>query len=281
MLELYFNKLKLYNRQGTFKYYKATLKPIISFIYSQKINNFNDIKTNIINDYVNSRLNIVKNSTLNKEIKALETTINFLIKNEYLEKINFKFKKLPTTKTKIESINKEDIQKIINYLKSNCSITSQLIFMLMLTTGIRTNELCHIETHNISIEKKSIQLTFTKNKQPRMIYLLDKIVELIKKIYNTNNKYLFQNPNKECFTQNQIILLFKRIKHKLNIDVLSPHKVRHFYATNIYNKTKNINLVKELLGHQTIEITKIYLDINETEIQKSNELYNPLKDYIY
>lgn len=74
-------------------------------------------------------------------------------------------------------------------------------------------------------------------------------------------------------------MLFKRLKRDLDIEVLSPHKVRHFYATNIYNKSKDIYLVSQLLGHTNINTTQIYLDIDNEEHQEKNNYFNPINDF--
>lgn len=96
----------------------------------------------------------------------------------------------------------------------------------------------------------------------------------------SNNKYLFlEEDNKTQLTYNALKCFFKRLKRDLDIDVLSPHKVRHFYATNIYNKSKDIYLVSQLLGHTNINTTQIYLDIDNEEHQEKNNYFNPINDF--
>ncbi len=55
------------------------------------------------------------------------------------------------------------------------------------------------------------------------------------------------------------------LKQSCKIDILSPHKLRHYYATSVYNKSLDICLVKELLGHKSITMTQIYLDIDHKD----------------
>ena len=63
-------------------------------------------------------------------------------------------------------------------------------------------------------------------------------------------------------TANALRCFFKDIKKELKIDVLSPHKLRHFYATIIYNNSLDIYLTSNLLGHSDVKMTQIYLDID-------------------
>jgi len=77
-------------------------------------------------------------------------------------------------------------------------------------------------------------------------------------------------------TANSLRCFFKHIKKELDIDVLSPHKLRHYYATTIYTNSLDIYLTSTLLGHSDIKMTQIYLDINNDNNQEKNQLYNPI-----
>lgn len=55
--------------------------------------------------------------------------------------------------------------------------------------------------------------------------------------------------------------------------------MRHLYAIVLYDNIVPLSVIQKLLGHQSLEITKIYLDIEEEKIQTSNALYNPIVTY--
>lgn len=276
LLKLFFNKLKLNNRPGTINSYKSTLKPILKFLDQNKIIYINQVTSDVINQYVTIRFNKVKNITINKEVKSLQTMANFAFENEYIDKIPFKYKKLKETKPHIDKIEEKDIKKILIYFKS-CKRDKKYIlaFMLILTTGIRTTELINIKNGNIDIKNKIIKLDFTKNGKERKIYIVDELIELLKQIKN-NNLYLFNDEENNQMTANNIRKFFQHIKKQLSIDVLSPHKLRHYYATTIYNNSLDIYLTCNLLGHSDVKMTQIYLDIDEKDNQNKNQLYNPL-----
>ena len=102
------------------------------------------------------------------------------------------------------------------------------------------------------------------------------VVRINKKI----NLYLFNDHNNQQLTSNALRCFFKHLKKDLEIETLSPHKLRHYYATNLYNKSLDIYLVSNLLGHTNIQTTQIYLDIDNKEHQIKNEFYNPLNDLL-
>ena len=271
---IFFNKLKIHNRPGTYHYYKSALKPILKYINISNINSTQLIDKNVINKYMMSRIGTVKNTTINKEIKALSTMLNYLHEQELISNINFKYKPLPQEEPNVKNINSKDIEKILNYFKtSKTSDINKLAFMLILTTGIRTNELLNIKNSNIDLINKKIYLDFTKTHKPRYIYIVEEIEPLLKKC-KTSDIYLF---NISC---NRLRLFFKKIKKCLNIEVLSPHKLRHYYRTYIYNKSLDIYMVSKLLGHQEIKTTQIYLSIDSKHNQEMNNKYNPIKELL-
>lgn len=272
--QIFFNKLKLHNRPGTINYYAAALKPVLKKLQLLRIENTNQINNNFIDKYVNARINTVKNTTINKEIKALKTMMSYLLEQELISSINFNYKPLPQEQVHIKDIDKNDIIKILNYFNnSKVSDVYKLAFMLILTTGIRTSELLNIKNSNIDLINNKIYLDFTKSHRPRYIYIVENVKELLKK-QMTSDIYLFS------ISVNALRLFFKKIKKRLNINVLSPHKLRHYYATTIYNKSLDIYMVSKLLGHQEIKTTQIYLSINSKAEQEANSLYNPIKDLL-
>lgn len=277
--DFFINHLKIHNRAGTLSAYKSTLKSILNYLKKRNIVTTAQITTQIINEYVLSRRPLVKPITINKEIKSLQIMIRLMIKNEYLDKMPFKFEPLKTVKDPVPQIEKNSIQKILKYFKTSiCEDKNKLVFLLILTTGIRTNELVNIKNKNIDLDNNLIHLEFTKNGETRNIFIVEKIKNLIIKVMN-KSEYLFLDEHLNQMTPNAVRLFFKHLKHTLDIKVLSPHKLRHYYATSIYQKSLDIYLVKELLGHKSIQMTQIYLDINKEENQKKNSYYSPLNDF--
>lgn len=274
---LFYDHIKIHNRKGTLKSYKCNLKDLFNYFKREHITKSHEVTNEVINKYITQRINLVKNQTINKSICAFKTMLNFAINNKYIDKMNFTFTKLKTTKTKIDSIDEKDINKIIKQLQKNTyKDKNKLIFFLMLSTGIRTTELINIKTENIDIKKRIISLDYTKNGKQRSIFIKQEIIPLILKVYNKDNIYLFTDDYGNQMTDNSVRCFFKHLKKELNIDVLSPHKLRHYYATSIYNNSLDIYLTSNLLGHSDIKMTQIYLDINTENYQEKNDLYNPL-----
>ena len=191
-----------------------------------------------------------------------------------------KYEKLKETPKKIEIIKQEDIIKIIKQIDS-MKLSHQVMIYLLIGTGIRRNELVNIKINNINFDNHSIYLEFTKSGKPRYCYFNNHIADLIKKLIDhnkcINNPYLFALGDSHIDKMTVSSMLYK-LKHDLNIDVLSSHKFRHYYATQLLKNGADIFVVKELLGHSDLKMTQRYIDYTNDEIKKSNFKFNPLNN---
>lgn len=280
-LTLYMKIMEPYVRPDTLIYYHENMDLVFKFFYLNNITQTNQINQNIIDKFIKwSFANNNKAITINKRIGILQTMLKRLEEANAINAPVFKYTKLKETKTKIEPVKKEDVKKILSQI-DKMSISHQLMLYLLIATGIRRNELVHIKIENINFKNYSIYLDFTKSGKPRYCYFDEKIEFLIQKqmenIKTTTNPYLFALGSGHVDKQSVSSMLYK-LKHDLGIDVLSSHKLRHFYATELLKNGADIYTVKELLGHSDLEMTQRYLDFTNEEIKENNFKYNPIKN---
>lgn len=222
------------------------------------------------------------NRTFNSNILAILVAGFFIaLSIDFITRPNFKIKKLKEEIPQIEIINSCDLDTLINYLNKSNNIQLKLVFYL-LTTGVIRTELANIKIKNIDLKNNAIFLSHTKNGIPRDIFLINEIKDLV--IANMhkyeNQTYLFTRTNSnEKISTSTIDYYFKKIKKDLNIKVLSPHKLRHTYATYLVRNGADLNSVRLLLGHTTLSMTQKYLDFQNSLLRKVNKTFNPLKNF--
>ncbi len=280
-LTLYIKIMEPYVRPDTLIYYQENMDLVFKFFRLNDITETKQINQNIIDKFIKwSFANNNKAATINKRIGILQTMLRRLEEANAINAPVFKYTKLKETKIKIEPVKKEDVKKILSQI-DKMSISHQLMLYLLIATGIRRNELVHIKIENINFKSHSIYLDFTKSGKPRYCYFDEKIEFLIRKqmenIKATTNPYLFALGSGHVDKQSVSSMLYK-LKHDLGIDVLSSHKLRHFYATELLKNGADIYTVKELLGHSDLEMTQRYLDFTNEEIKENNFKYNPIKN---
>ncbi|MFH1831731.1 MAG: tyrosine-type recombinase/integrase, partial [bacterium] len=193
-------------------------------------------------------------------------------------------KKLPSTLTideisyLLDTLKKEDLPtKYPNRDKS--------IFELFYATGIRCSELTQIKLSDIDFDNLSVKI-HGKGKQDRIVLFGKKAMQALQDyIYQERTQmlrkdehpYLFVNCNGTQITTRSVQRIFEMFRKFLKIDrKLTPHKVRHSFATHLLNQGVNLRVIQELLGHKTIVSTQIYTHVSHQQLTKMCNEKHPL-----
>ena len=280
LLSLYIDLRKNNLREETIDYYVANVTFVFNYLKSMGIKETKDITKDLINSYVRYELSKGnKPITVNKRVQNLMMVMKYMSENGFISPPTFNFDKLKETKTKIKVVDTTDVQTVLDNL-GLFPKKHQLVFLLLLYTGIRRNELAHIKVANIDFDNCIIHLDYTKCGPSRNCYFNDEISNLMKDVISTNSNKIWLFAHKDThITNTRVSGILNEIKSKLHINVLSSHKLRHYYATQLLSNGANIMIVKELLGHSKLEMTQRYLDYNDKQIQKENDKFNPLNKF--
>lgn len=266
----------------TLKFYKHHLFSILDFFKMKGLKFFSNINSHALDEFVLFERDIVhvENSTINKRIGALKTCSSYLSSDEVgniiLKPISYP--KLKAKKPEIKIIENYELQLLLDYL-DKLTIKDRLIILLLIQTGIRRTELCMIHKKDIELKENRIYLLYTKTNNPRYIYFDEDTKIIISKYLKMNNSiYLFSNDNLNPLDPNYVSRLFKKIKRELNINI-SPHKLRHTYATQLLINGASMESVRLLLGHSSLEMTKRYLHLKQRTLKEISLELNPLPKY--
>ena len=265
--------------KNTFMSYKNDLQLFQKFLNLNEIENVNDDK---IKDYVNF---LAKNYSTASHCRKLSSLKNFFIflEEKKLIKYNFfdstEFPKFKRTIPKI--LSEEQIKKIINLSYNDSSykgIRLSLMLEMLYATGIRISELVGLKLGDIS-DDYSFIIILNKGRKERIVPLILKVQNILKKYLNilqdnkakSNKNYLFPSNSKlGHITRIRFFQILQKIGSKALIDkeLLSPHKVRHSFATHLLNRGVDLRLIQESLGHKDISTTQIYTHIQTKKLRK-------------
>ena len=275
----FLNLTRQTHAEATYDCYKSHANTIIKDLASLDIIYFNQIEDKVIFRYLDLLRNRgCKNSTINKNIGLLIRCYKHLAKLGFLPNQEFQFQHLKETLPDIVVIDDKQLKKILDYLPS-LSPQSQLIVYLLISTGMRRAELARIRIENINLKQNRIYLIDTKCGSGRAVHYYPTLKDLICKVMENNKTFLFEDKNGQHISYNAISMIIKRIAHKLEINKLTPHKLRHTYATNLLKNGANIGAVRILMGHSSLSVTHRYLDFTSDELDKVNTEYNPLRKF--
>jgi len=164
--------------------------------------------------------------------------------------------------------------QVIRLLRSIEDRRNRLIVRLIYATGVRVSELCAINVEDIDFEEQTIRVK-GKGDKIRTVFVdeetLDEIDEFIG---NKIEGPLFIGQQGNHISPRTVQHIFKENAP----DGITPHKIRHSYASELYRRSKNLRVVQENLGHSSIKTTEIYLHTDLEERKRVYQQYFPLSN---
>jgi integrase/recombinase XerC len=166
-------------------------------------------------------------------------------------------------------------------------IRDKAILELLYATGIRVSELINIQFKHINMHDKTIRIMGKGNKERIVLFgqkAHDKIAQYLtheRPTAHHMDEYLFLNFRTQKLTSRSIQRIFEMFRQFLKIDrKITPHKIRHSFATHLLNQGTDLRVVQELLGHKTLNSTEIYTHVSLEELTKVVDTKHPLNNMI-
>ena len=156
--------------------------------------------------------------------------------------------------------------QVIRLIDSVPDDRDKLIIRTIYATGVRVSELCNINIEDIDFEEHTIRIR-GKGDKIRIVFVDDDTLEAIRKF--TGNQIvgpLFVGQQGKNISPRAIQHIFRHYAP----EGITPHKIRHSYASELYRRSKNLRVVQENLGHTSIKTTEIYL---HTDIDERRQVY--------
>ena len=233
---------------------------------------FEDIK-----DYL-EHLNLKKEKTssIRRKISSLKSFYKFLYKNNYINKKDYPLTKIayPKMEKKLPKfIYYNDLLEIINESsKDKDGVRDRLIIEMLYATGVRVSELINIKINDIDFNNRRI-IVLGKGNKERIVYYGEYAEEVLKEYMKTherkNHNYLFVNSKGGQLTDRGVRYIIDNIMSKLSVKThVTPHVLRHTFATDMLNNGCDIKVVQELLGHSSLKATEIYTHVTNEHLKK-------------
>lgn len=155
----------------------------------------------------------------------------------------------------------------VDALKGACkNKVDRAIVELLLSSGLRCEELCNLKWQDIDWTTKDIKVIEGKGGKNRVTMMDDvtkKYLLEYKKSLKFDSEYVFavkRNGMIKNRTTNSVWRKLKKIADKANVSDVNPHKFRHTFATTLYKRGLDVRMIQKLLGHSNINTTMIYID---------------------
>ena len=270
------------------KYSKHTVSAYVNDLEEfNKFLNTNSVKLNEKLNYSFVRQWIVELSenglstrSINRKISSLKSYFNFLIAINKLNVSPLKLHRNLKVEPKIIiPFNEREMDKVFEIFNNNSGKLDRdfLIIEILYSTGIRRDELINLKFEDIYFEQGLIKVLGKRNKE-RLVPVLPNLLSKIKK-HNSNNSinsYLFKSKNGKKISPSTIYRIVKKYFRQISSkNKISPHVLRHSFATHMINNGADINSVKEILGHSSLASTQIYTKIKVPKMLNDYMLNHP------
>ncbi len=217
-----------------------------------------------------------KSTTIRRTISSLKAFYKYLYKNGYMLKKDYPMAKIfsPKVEKRLPHfIYYNDLLEIIRESsKDKDGVRDRLIIEMLYATGVRVSELVNMKISDIDFNNKRI-IVHGKGNKERIVYYGEYAEEVLKEYLETHvrkdNEYVFLNNKGDKITDRGIRFIIDNIMDKLSIKVhVTPHVLRHTFATDMLNNGCDIKVVQELLGHSSLKATEIYTHVTNERLKE-------------
>ncbi len=249
------------------KHFSSIIQPVL----------LSDVKTTTLEKYKSVRMQSVKPTTMNIELRALKAMFNKAVSWDFLESNPFKNVSMVRVQEKFPAYLSEVELGIL--LKLNKLKWLSDLIIVAFYTGMRRNELLNLRWRDVYLKEKYILVSntnefSTKSKRDRIIPLIDKVIIVLKKIPNTS-EFVFVNSGRKKHYPNYITQCFRDLVKKSRIEKkLTFHSLRHSCASNLVSRGASLYNVMKLLGHGDYSTTQIYAHLEKDTLYKTVQLLN-------
>ena len=279
--------------KNTLESYQRDLNQYHSFLKDDlKIKSIRNVTLGHIRTYVRhlSDKSMAANS-VKRAISTIRTYHNFLLAEGKMKDNPAQLLDTPKIPQKLPNIlTIEEIDTILNIIPNDkpMAIRDLAIFEMMYSCGLRVTELCDIKTTDILWDSDIIRVNGKGNKQ-RFVpfgpiardnlknYLNHKRPSLANKNHNVVELFLSQNGRK--LTRMMIWILLKKWTDASNLQKkVSPHTLRHSFATHLLEGGADLRSVQEMLGHADISTTQVYTHLDKEHLKEVHRTFHPRFD---
>ena len=279
---IYLKKERNYSKH-TVKNYTEDLNKFQNYL-DEKHLNYLRLKKDDIRNYLKYLDTLkLKNTTISRILSSLRSFYSYLIIQNKIDINPFKLIRNPKKENKLPIfLSYEEFIVLLNKIKDDneLSIRNKLIIEMLYATGLRVSELTNIKIDDINYSDKSIRV-IGKGQKMRIVYYGDYAKSVLDEYLNNNrnellkgksSEYLLINKNGDQLTFRGVEYLIDEISKQASLKYkISPHVLRHTFATHLLQEGADLRSVQELLGHSSLSTTQIYTHVTPEYLR---EVYN-------
>lgn len=220
-----------------------------------------------------------KSKTIARHVSSLKSFYKYLFRQEIIKENPMILISIPKVeKTLPKYLNVNNLETLLNIPNQNepLGLRNALIMEMLYSTGVRVSELVNIKITDIDFNNRRILILGKGNKERYVLYskvcaklLNDYLNKSRDTLLKENTDYLLLNKNGTKLSDRGIRLIIDNIVKASSLKLkISPHTLRHTFATHLLNNGADLKTVQELLGHENISTTGIYTHVSNEHLRR-------------
>ena len=255
--QAYFNKLSEELRLR--KYSRQTEKAYLSII------------RNFVNSGLQPREFLLKYADKSRSsIRSAYFALKFFYENVLRQKFD---ENIPLAKNKGKLpivLSKEEVNSMI---EATLNLKHRLVLMFLYYTGIRLNEVVNLKWEDVDFQRDIIHLKIAKGEKERIIFLHDRLKIFVEYFNIKREGFVFLSKMGKKYDKRTIQMIVRNAAKKAGIKKrITPHTLRHSFATHLLEAGADIRQIQKLLGHASIQTTQIYTHVANRDIKNLAKL---------
>ena len=268
--------------------YKRDINQYLTYVSDLDIKNLSDVKSTHIRDYIRVLSDGgMAPASISRIISSIRTYYRFLSSENILDENPVLLINNPKLPKKLPDVlSEKEISLIINAIQESSQFyqRDKAIIELLYSCGIRVTELCNLEMSNLFIDEDLIRVMGKGNKE-RLLPLgirskkyLDDYIKHSRDshIKKSGSSFVFVSRNGNQLTRAMINIILNKWTQASGLKKsVSPHKLRHSFATHLLEGGADLRFVQALLGHSDISTTQIYTHIDKHYLKEVYKIHHP------
>ena len=276
--------------QNTLHAYRNDLYQLEEYLTQSNVQRWSNVTSSHLMDY---SLNIrsdkgYRNTTAARKVASIKSFFNFLVAEKFINEDpseNISSPKIGRSLPKC--LSESEVTKLLDTAASGSNPEGQrgsAILELLYATGLRVSELIALNINDVTTKDAYVRCV-GKGSRERIVYMYPRAMDAVKNyienarctlVKSKDQDALFLNTRGDRLTRQWVWVIIKNLAKQAGINKnLTPHMLRHSYATHMLRGGATLRHVQELLGHSTISTTQVYTHLNNDYIKQEYEKSHP------
>lgn len=273
--------------KNTIDAYISDLKQFTNYLETKHaISQLKDVSKEHIRLYIKELAKNISATSQNRKLVSLRMFFSFATRENVITTNIMDNFDLPKTSRKLPVVlSKEEMQELLESIDvfDSYSCRNRCMFELMYATGLRVSELINLTINSVNIYMGYIKIIGKGDKErlvpfgePAKNILLDYINNYRDDFLKSEASWLFLNNHGNKLSREECYAILKKIIEQTTINKrISPHTIRHSFATHLIENGADLRSIQELLGHSDITTTTIYTHISNQKIKNEYAKFHP------